>query len=45
MLQWAVELANFDIRYEPRMAIKVQVLADFIAEFTQALAEQILVRS
>lgn len=32
--QWAVELANFDIRYEPRTAIKAQVLADFIAEFT-----------
>ncbi|XP_058208193.1 uncharacterized protein LOC131321207 [Rhododendron vialii] len=32
--QWAVELANFDIHFEPRTAIKAQVLADFIAEFT-----------
>lgn len=32
--QWAVKLANFDIRFEPRTAIKAQVLADFIAEFT-----------
>ncbi|XP_058210020.1 uncharacterized protein LOC131322641 [Rhododendron vialii] len=32
--QWAVELANFDIHFEPRTAIKGQVLADFIAEFT-----------
>lgn len=32
--KWAVELANFDIRYEPRTAIKGQILADFIAELT-----------
>ncbi|XP_058180085.1 uncharacterized protein LOC131298624 [Rhododendron vialii] len=32
--QWAVELANFDIHFEPRTAIKAQVLADSIAEFT-----------
>ncbi|XP_058217425.1 uncharacterized protein LOC131328502 [Rhododendron vialii] len=32
--KWAVELANFDIRFEPRMAIKGQVLTDFIAELT-----------
>lgn len=31
---WAVELANFDIQYEPWTAIKAQVLADFIAELT-----------
>lgn len=38
--QWAVELANFDIQYEPRTAIKAQVLADFIAEFTPASPEE-----
>ncbi|XP_058217401.1 uncharacterized protein LOC131328477 [Rhododendron vialii] len=32
--QWAVELANFDIHFESRTAIKAQVLADFIAEFS-----------
>ncbi|XP_058192262.1 uncharacterized protein LOC131309677 [Rhododendron vialii] len=32
--KWAVELANFDIRFEPRTTIKGQVLADFIAELT-----------
>ncbi|XP_058202626.1 uncharacterized protein LOC131317062 [Rhododendron vialii] len=32
--QWAVELANFDIHFEPRTTIKAQVLANFIAEFT-----------
>ena len=31
---WAIELSEFDIRYRPRTAIKGQVVADFIAEFT-----------
>ena len=34
MVQWAIELSQFDIEYRPRMAIKAQALADFIAEFT-----------
>ena len=34
LIQWAVELSEFDVRYQPRNAIKAQVLADFIAEFT-----------
>ena len=34
LIQWVVELSEFDIRYQPRHAIKVQALADFIAEFT-----------
>ena len=34
MVQWAIELSQFDIEYRPRIAIKAQVLADFIAEFT-----------
>ena len=32
---WAIELSEFDIQYHPRTAIKGQVIADFIAEFTQ----------
>ena len=32
-IQWAVELSEFDIKYQPRHAIKAQALADFIAEF------------
>ncbi|XP_058202951.1 uncharacterized protein LOC131317412 [Rhododendron vialii] len=32
--KWAFELANFDIRFEPRTAIKGQILIDFIAELT-----------
>ncbi|XP_050243637.1 uncharacterized protein LOC126692173 [Quercus robur] len=34
LIQWAVELSEFDIRYQPRHAIKAQSLVDFIAEFT-----------
>ena len=34
LIQWAVELSEFDIKYQPRHAIKTQTLADFIAEFT-----------
>ena len=34
MTLWAIELSEFDIRYHPRMAIKGQVVADFIAKFT-----------
>ena len=34
LIQWAVELSEFDVRYQPRIAIKAQALADFIAEFT-----------
>ncbi|KAJ8478335.1 hypothetical protein OPV22_022062 [Ensete ventricosum] len=32
MLKWSVELGEFDIEYEPRKAIKGQVLADFLSE-------------
>ena len=34
MIQWAIELSQFDIEYKPRVAIKAQALVDFIAEFT-----------
>ena len=36
LIQWAVELREFDIRYQPRNAIKAQALADYIAEFTSS---------
>ncbi|XP_057808738.1 uncharacterized protein LOC131023214 [Salvia miltiorrhiza] len=35
MVKWAVELGEYDVDYEPRMAIKVQALADFIQETTR----------
>ena len=34
MALWAVELSEFDIQYHPRTAVKGQVVANFIAEFT-----------
>ena len=36
LMKWAIELSEFefDIRYKPKTAIKGQVLADFVMEFT-----------
>ena len=34
MVQWAIELSQFNIEYHPRTAIKAQALANFVAEFT-----------
>jgi ribonuclease HI len=33
--KWALELMGFDILYSPRTAIKSQVLADFVTEWTE----------
>ena len=35
-MKWVIELSEFDIRYKPKTAIKGQVLADFVMEFTSA---------
>ena len=40
LIQWAIELGQFDIEYQPRVAIKAQVLANFIAEFTYLYKEE-----
>ncbi|XP_071933220.1 uncharacterized protein [Coffea arabica] len=34
LTKWAVELGEYDLSYEPRTAIKAQVLADFLADLT-----------
>ena len=34
MALWAIKLSEFDVQYRLRTAIKGQVVADFIAEFT-----------
>ena len=39
LIQWTVELSEFDIRYQPRHAIKAQALVDFIAEFTPSCGD------
>ena len=36
LMKWAIELSEFDIRYKPKTAIKGQVLADFVMEFTSS---------
>ena len=35
MALWEIELSEFDVQYRPRTTIKGQVVADFIAEYTQ----------
>ena len=37
--KWGIELAAFDITYKPRTAIKSQALADFVADWTEAMDE------
>ena len=39
LILWAIELSEFDVRYQPRNAIKAQVLANFIAEFIPSQGE------
>ncbi|GAU44271.1 hypothetical protein TSUD_133170 [Trifolium subterraneum] len=34
VLKWSLELSEFNIHYESRKSLKVQVLADFVAEMT-----------
>ena len=34
LVQWSVQLGEFDISYEPRQQIKAQAIADFIQEMT-----------
>jgi len=40
MVQWAIELSQFDIEYRPQTAIKAQALADFIGKFTTPKHEE-----
>ncbi|XP_052287208.1 uncharacterized protein LOC127898758 [Citrus sinensis] len=35
LVKWPIELSEFDIDYKPRVAIKAQAMADFVAEFTK----------
>ena len=34
MALWAIELSEFNVQYRPRTAVKGQIVADFIAEYT-----------
>ena len=42
LLKWTIELSQFDIEFMPRPAIKGQVLADFITEFTTPVAKRLV---
>ncbi|XP_059306311.1 uncharacterized protein LOC132057719 [Lycium ferocissimum] len=37
LTKWSVEIRGYDIEYKPRTAIKSQILADFVADFTPAM--------
>ena len=40
LMKWAIELSEFDIKYEPKTSIKGHIFADFVMEFTSTeLAE------
>ncbi|KAI5352108.1 hypothetical protein L3X38_004999 [Prunus dulcis] len=42
-MKWVIKLSQYDLLYQPKTAIKVQALADFVAEFTLLAEEEKLV--
>ena len=40
LIQWAVELSEFDIKYQSRYAIKAQALVDFIADDLEVVEDK-----
>ncbi|RVW40900.1 Retrovirus-related Pol polyprotein from transposon 17.6 [Vitis vinifera] len=38
MLQWAIELSEFGIEFQPRLSMKGQVMADFVLEYSRSLS-------
>ncbi|KAL0440199.1 UNVERIFIED_CONTAM: hypothetical protein Slati_2502900 [Sesamum latifolium] len=40
LVKWVVELGEHDIKYQGRIAVKAQVLADFIVEFAEEQAQE-----
>ncbi|RVX10403.1 hypothetical protein CK203_016897 [Vitis vinifera] len=38
MLQWAIELSEYGIKYRPKLSMKGQVMTDFVVESPQQLA-------
>nr|XP_016491249.1 PREDICTED: uncharacterized protein LOC107810927 [Nicotiana tabacum] len=41
LAKWAIELSKHDITYHPRTAIKSQVLADFVADFSAKIMPEV----
>ncbi|XP_015966629.1 uncharacterized protein LOC107490371 [Arachis duranensis] len=44
IMTWSIELSQYDIRYEPRQAIKVQAMADFLVKVTGDPTEETGIR-
>ncbi|XP_025625553.1 uncharacterized protein [Arachis hypogaea] len=44
MMTWAIELSQYDLRYEPRHAIKAQAMAEFLVEVTGDPTEEAGIR-
>ncbi|XP_074300370.1 uncharacterized protein LOC141631625 [Silene latifolia] len=40
MAKWSIHLSGYDLKFEPRTAIKSQALADFISDFSPSLQMQ-----
>ena len=38
--KWGTMLGAYDVKYMPRIAIKGQVLANFVAEFTESVVDE-----
>ncbi|XP_070055374.1 uncharacterized protein [Nicotiana tomentosiformis] len=41
LAKWAIKLSEYDIMYQSRTAIKSQVLADFVAEFSTKIVPEV----
>ena len=39
MLQWVIELNEYEIEYQPRLSMKWQVMTDFVVEYSQKPAQ------
>ncbi|XP_074306319.1 uncharacterized protein LOC141641561 [Silene latifolia] len=40
MAKWSIHLSGYDLKFEPRTAIKSQALADFVSDFSPSLQMQ-----
>ena len=41
MAEWLVKLSTFDLKYDPRSAIKSQALIDFVVDFSDDLQTEV----
>ena len=39
--KWAIELSEYDVEYRPRPSLKSQVLADFMAELSPDVIDEV----